>query len=760
MTPRASGSSAVAPATAMAAAAVSTAQLVMQERESVLRTLATASDVRPPNTTRNYNPKQQEFKSWCDTKGYEEMSRYQVTAEKLHLFLEEQVLHRPSKRPKKNGEAPGTLSESSVKGYVAALVDLYVQQQARGVNSAPHPRHGPVRILLSTRKVQEHSRKRSEYVDRGIGTSLDGYTREQLEDICAYFVQRDNETGLRDRLAFLISHYALLRGDNARRLELADLHHLDLSGEGPSPCFAVVLLLANGKTNQAGRVEYGSFLRNKDANVCPVGCLAMYLFSRFHHSAEPFPDMSRSSLWYDTKVIKSATSLTLPISDDAQCKAFDRAFKACHVTTTAKTHAARKSGAQLAESGGASEASVRRAGRWNQTTMETCYLTRLPRPVLRVHAGFHADGGTYFLRRDVPPPPDLLAQVFPQADAWDTAIETGKTASGEPVEVNIAARAFVRLLIRLRPVLLQDAVLWKKQHPHYYLWSHSLFSSPAFLQYEKELLVVLASPDTTSEDRLRAMAPLIAEQMQSYAAATHSHFDLRTRAIQTDIQNSIKVMMEVYEAQRKQQELQLLALQNALKGIFGFLVASAAGGGSTVSTSTSVDLFSSMFAAPGGPARSTSASPAPSSSSGLSRPASPSQQTRGRVKQLPTQRGTMPGPRPMPSMSQDRGINTVTDLWREFKEGIRGLPSVEEMDQDWGNEWRKDEKDRKHYERRMRIIHKIRSLAVQKKVAESVAVVMLEHARMQLKNKSLSKLSELIQSDADLSYPDLGLNLS
>ncbi|CAD6959590.1 unnamed protein product, partial [Tilletia controversa] len=386
--PAAVASSTAMVATSAASTAVSTADLVMQERESVLRTLATASDVRPANTTRNYVPKQKEFKSWCDGKGYEEMSRYQVTAEKLHLFLEEQVLHRPSKRAKKNGDAPGTLSESSVKSYVAALVDLYVQQQARGVNSAPHPRHGPVRILLSTRKVQEHSRKRREYVDRGIGTSLDGYTQAQLEDICAFFIQRDSETGLRDRLAFLISHYALLRGDNARKLELADLHHLDLAGEGPSPCFAVVLLLANGKTNQAGRVEYGSFLRNRD-----------------------------SSLWYDTKVVKSPTSLTAPISDDAHSKALDRAFKACHVTTTAKTHAARKSGAQLAESGGASEASVRRAGRWNQTTMETCYLTRLPRPVLRVHAGFHPDGGTYFLRRDVEPPQELLSQIFPQADA-------------------------------------------------------------------------------------------------------------------------------------------------------------------------------------------------------------------------------------------------------------------------------------------------------------------------------------------------------
>ncbi|CAD6906870.1 unnamed protein product [Tilletia controversa] len=73
--PAAVASSTAMVATSAASTAVSTADLVMQERESVLRTLATASDVRPANTTRNYVPKQKEFKSWCDGKGYEEMSR-------------------------------------------------------------------------------------------------------------------------------------------------------------------------------------------------------------------------------------------------------------------------------------------------------------------------------------------------------------------------------------------------------------------------------------------------------------------------------------------------------------------------------------------------------------------------------------------------------------------------------------------------------------------------------------------------------------
>jgi hypothetical protein len=87
-------------------------------------------------------------------------------------------------------------------------------------------------------------------------------------------------SALRDKVAFAITHYAIMRGANVRQLEFADLHHADLENEGFSDCFAVVCLADNGKTNQEGRIEYGSFIRNKRVEICPVGALALYLFAR------------------------------------------------------------------------------------------------------------------------------------------------------------------------------------------------------------------------------------------------------------------------------------------------------------------------------------------------------------------------------------------------------------------------------------------------------------------------------------------------
>ena len=103
---------------------------------------------------------------------------------------------------------------------------------------------------------------------------------EQFVQLSRFFIARSSEVALRDRLALFLSHFSILRGENMRALELADLHHTDLTGEGPSDCFAVTMLIGQGKTNQSGKVRFSSFMRNRDVEICPVGTLGLYLFSR------------------------------------------------------------------------------------------------------------------------------------------------------------------------------------------------------------------------------------------------------------------------------------------------------------------------------------------------------------------------------------------------------------------------------------------------------------------------------------------------
>ena len=81
--------------------------------------------------------------------------------------------------------------------------------------------------------TQEQKRKKETFADRADGSPLDGYhTIEEFARICSAFFSKNNGTSLRDRASFIMSHYGALRGDNMRKMDLADLLPLELENEG------------------------------------------------------------------------------------------------------------------------------------------------------------------------------------------------------------------------------------------------------------------------------------------------------------------------------------------------------------------------------------------------------------------------------------------------------------------------------------------------------------------------------------------------
>ena len=159
---------------------VTPASLDVQMDLSVMRTYAQKSDLRPLNTCRAYKRRQDEFKEWCIEKGFPEEARTVVTGPKLHLFLEEKVVNRPRKKVKAGGQ-PKQIGIATLEAYIAAITDLYQQQVALKVNAHQHPRTDAVKAFLRNAHYEEVQKKRKAYVDRGIGTLLDGYsTNDQV----------------------------------------------------------------------------------------------------------------------------------------------------------------------------------------------------------------------------------------------------------------------------------------------------------------------------------------------------------------------------------------------------------------------------------------------------------------------------------------------------------------------------------------------------------------------------------------------------
>ena len=94
------------------------------------------------------------------------------------------------------------------------------------------------------------------------------------------------------------------------------------------------------------------------------------------------------------------------------------ALKYAEVHTTQSTHINRKTGARLAEEGGAPASEIARAGGWATGVMETTYLTHFPRQAMRALDGVPVDGGGFHLARAVSVLERLERMVFPDVEKW------------------------------------------------------------------------------------------------------------------------------------------------------------------------------------------------------------------------------------------------------------------------------------------------------------------------------------------------------
>jgi hypothetical protein len=478
---------------------VASFQQELQDARSL--TINAAEAARPINTKRSYQGPTQEFIAWCVRKGAPDGNT--VTESKLNLFLIEEVIGRES-RVRRRGESERSLVRyATVSNYIAAITDLYKNQVTMCMNSHPNPRMGTVKSLLQSVKRNENVQKRSNYVDRGIGTIQDGFSgSEQIERLSDNFFSKGTTISLRNRMAFLLSHSMVLRGESIRMAQFPDLFSLPLTNEGIEPCPALILVLSQSKTNQYGRLNIGACLRTKNVRICPFGSLALYLFCRFHIDNEEFPDFSSSNSWYDTFLLRNDTNPNQELSYRAHNAFISECMRECNIATKSKTHATRGSGARLADLGGASDSQIRRLGRWNTSAMEGCYLSQLPREAMRVLAGFPSSPGSFFLKRaQVNPAEELQSLVFPQVEHWLTR-QHENTA-----EQNIAAGGFLLLLKTMRAIVLQDAVALQQFFPDHFLFQHPIFQTSLFNQFKTQLEPIINDIEEPETIRLHRVIP-------------------------------------------------------------------------------------------------------------------------------------------------------------------------------------------------------------------------------------------------------------
>ena len=484
-----------------------------------------------------------------------------VTESKPILFLDEVVIGRairPSRVGKKQVEEVGegeeevgepspntasteptaTISFATVDVYVAAIGNLYSQQASRGKNLHPNPRTKAVNNRLESVRRGEAERRKREFSDRAISSILDGYNRKNFRDICHVLWTKASsqpareEIWLRTMVDILFGHYFLTRGEDRRFVLLPDMQYLSLE-EGPGSCHSLLMIMHQGKRNQHGKTEYAAALRNKDEFACPMGALAMYLYCRW--KTEPFPDFSNKSNWFPTHVLK-ANSPTSAISQPTQGAWSKIVFQEAGVKMSKTTHAGRSSGSRMAESMGVAEGQIRRAGRWNNDSMTSAYLSSLPRQFMRAMAGFPKDDeNAYYLpRAQVVPSLPLVGQIWPQLDL---AVEDYR----QKTAVDITTGGHLELLLASREILLQDSVLLRSKWPT--LYQDPVFNCPEYRDFADQLQASMAGEELVPRHLLiqRAMPEVVTTMnagFQSVGAdirvASESH-NQKLKRIQDDL---------------------------------------------------------------------------------------------------------------------------------------------------------------------------------------------------------------------------------
>jgi hypothetical protein len=595
------------------------------------------------------------------------------------------------------------LTRGTLDAYVAAVIELWRLQVAHGNHNIENPRGPAVRGFLEQRGRQRGRFGRETFQDRGAEGIQAGYSSEEWQRVQTILLSETAQTpqNLRTRVDLLFGHYSLLRGENRRKMELADLSLLDYpASEGPTQCGCLVALLRDGKMNKTAKKEFMGSFRHKDPLLCTQGALAQLFFWRWHIAGEDPPSFRRRQDWYRIKVLVGRDreqELSYPV----QLQETWRIFGAAGITAAKKRHLPRRTGAQDAETHGSSLAQISQAGCWNQSVLVKAYLTHLPREFMRVVAGFSAKAGDYFIARAAHEPPLALQErLWPWIEEWEARFEARacrkRWAQGGLDEDDLAADGFLKLIRRLRTVLLQDLAVLQPRFPSLPFFAYPPSSGPDWGEFALAVRSDVAASEPPSL--------LLQRALPEVSAAFESSRDAVLR-------NSGRLIGNL----ERRLDTQLKSLDTRLNSVQDSL-------GALIQGRVRIPLMGYLGA--------------PDALGALGGPGDP-----GGPVTLVNPAAAAPA-EPSPTVFQTlTKAYTVQDVWRDWKEGVAGRPAVRELEERWGSRWRPGGTIRVQFCRRKVIWDELLT-RVARGQSEDEAVAELERLR---EGRSLNQLIDSLK---------------
>ncbi|KAG1487982.1 hypothetical protein G6F54_012331 [Rhizopus delemar] len=158
------------------------------------------------------------------------------------------------------------------------------------------------------------------------------------------------------------------------------------------------------------------------------------------------------------------------ITYSEQANIYKQVFRYCGVHSSKLTHVNRKSAINMVANEDVSGDQQRQVGRWGSDRMVGCYLSGLSVDAIKVPAGFTTRKDDYFINRgSIEPSEELRKTVFPSIEHW--------------------REKFYRKEVE------DDSVVLKGKYPESFIWSHSIFDTDLYKDYEELLSAAIAAND-------------------------------------------------------------------------------------------------------------------------------------------------------------------------------------------------------------------------------------------------------------------------
>ncbi|KAL0023453.1 hypothetical protein WJX79_004673 [Trebouxia sp. C0005] len=238
---------------------------------------------RPPNTKRAYHPKQRRFLEWAEGK-YKE---HTVTSERAFAYLS--LFTRQGAKWHK------------VEAHLKALRDLQQDQKVAGFGQQQSIRdYADIRLMMANLLAGMARMKRESRADWGAFSINDGYTQKEKMMIADQLMQRNGKAPTMHLAMLLLMDGTLMRGDDARGIQLCDMFCHPVEQLRPHAGFALGTVTGQGKVNRNGREEFAWIMRHKDPLQCGIGAVLRWLLRRYEFlDNHQYPDFSSRDDWYD-----------------------------------------------------------------------------------------------------------------------------------------------------------------------------------------------------------------------------------------------------------------------------------------------------------------------------------------------------------------------------------------------------------------------------------------------------------------------------